>query len=356
MVLRHMLFRMRRIATLFALLLVSLSAVARTRAVRSVRVDWMPPACAETDLPYLRFVEPNGTVHLSKGDPSVTKRPAPDTIALALGAPVNVLWAVDADGGIHRSEDAGCTWSVVAAVPEALTYRNPVGIAARNAERVYVYMGGRPEPLTTWIVRITGATIEKLQIPDTQGFLSLEVDLADSLHVRAIGRMGNSWESRDGGATWTSHGQIVPFLAEVKDVAFDPRDFDHILAATTGGVRESRDGGRTWSSRLARTDVTEVAFAPSDPRVIYTGIAPRGVQRSMDGGETFADVSTSVTRLLAVHPRDPQTWASPGATGFAVTITRPGGTVTTFRFERAAQVVWAPSGILYYIEQLVHSL
>ena len=350
------------------LLFVAPVALARTRAIRSIVNDWDTPRCELTGLPWFRWIEPGGKVHGSAVDPAPSDRNAPAMMTLALGAPANTLWAVDEAGAIHRSSDAGCTWSVAASVPEALRDQYPTRIVARNRERVYVYTGARRGPSKrSVIVRLTGNTVETLTHPDLGGIVGLEVSLRDSLHVRTVARWGLAWESRDGGSTWSVLNPLAGIPAEVRSVAFDPHDFDHILAGTLSGLFRTRDGGRTWSR--VGTDTAEVegiVFAPSNPRVVYIGVVPSKLLRSVDEGATFQQIDVAVrgpySRLyyidgfFAVHPGDPLTFASEGDYAVGIKVTRPdGSTYTTPDFENVHQVVWSPSRVMYYVQLVVRS-
>lgn len=358
---------MKKIAAVLLLAAAS-SAMARTRAVRSTTGQWQRPACEQPGLKWLRFVDPDGTVHYSADYPEYGARALPILTALALGTPANVLWAVSSDGAIHRSADAGCTWSVQATAPVVLGEEYDPGIVARHASRVYVYpsrVDRRAQPSD--IVRLTGGTMETFRFPDLAGLAKMDVDPRDPLHLRAISKYGLVWESYDGAATWRYVDTTGTQLGEVRSVAFHPQDFDHILAGTkSNGLWATRDGGRTWTRlNVDGFDIDGVVFSPADPRVIYTGVTPSKLQRSTDGGETFTTIDISVAlpyarlyyimhHVFAPHPRDAYTWASEGNYGTGVKITGPEGT-RTWGWENVNQVVWAPSGTMYYFVSVTFS-
>ena len=356
---------MKRLAAVLLLSLAPLAA-AKSRVVRSIRVEWTAPQCAEPGLDWLRYVDPDGTVHGAHLYDSNEDWTKPRIVQLALGAPPNTLWVADATGTIHRSSDAGCTWSVAAAVPEVLGSQYGVQFASRHADRVYVYTGASWIARATSVVRLTGSTVETFPAPDASGFVALETDPADSLHLRAVGRSGTAWESHDGAATWTAHGAPSLFISFVRSVAFDPSDFNHMLLGTkTQGLWESRDGGRTWTLiQFAGAEVEGVRFAPSNAGVIYAGVVPSKLMRSMDGGKTFTIVDISfnppwgrlyyMDNLFAVSPRDPLTSAAGGERGIGVKIVGPNGVRST-PFDNIGAQVWAPSGTIYYSQTFAES-
>ncbi|HEX8411297.1 MAG TPA: hypothetical protein VF883_20725 [Thermoanaerobaculia bacterium] len=355
---------MRTIVAAVLVVLISPAAPAKTRATRSTHVtpvaaqQWTLPQCQSTGLPWLRYVERDGTTHGSSVDRKYAE--SRHIHGLAVGAPANTLWALDETGMIHRSGDAGCTWSEVTSVPEVLAEEAFAEFAARHADRVYVYTSAKPIARPTSIVRLTGATVETFAAPDPVGFIGIEVSPTDSLHLRAIGRSGTAWESKDGAATWKPVGAPKLFINFVRAAAFNPRDFDHILIGTRSqGLWESRDGGRTWTLlAFAATEVEGVRFAPSNPDVVYAGVVPSSLRRSTDGGRTFKNIDVAVAgpyarlyymdRLFAVNPRDPLAFASEGDRAVGVKITSPAGKVTSKAFENVGELIWAPNGLIYY--------
>lgn len=353
---------MRTILAALLVILLAPTGLAKTRATRSSHVTpvaaarWTVPQCESTGLPWLRYVERDGTTHKSAAD----RKLAPRTTGLGVGAPANTLWAFDDTGMIHRSGDAGCTWSEVASVPEVLAKEAYAEFAARHADRVYVYTTARPVARPTSIVRLTGGTVETFAAPDAGGFIGIEVSPIDSLHLRAIGRTGTAWESKDGAATWKALGAPALFINFVRSAAFHPRNFDHILTGTKSqGLWESLDGGRTWALKaFAGKEVEGVRFAPSNPDVIYAGVVPLALERSINGGRTFkvVDIASNgpwarlyyMDHVFAVNPKDALAFASEGERAVGVKIISPAGTVTSKAFENIGDAIWAPNGILYY--------
>lgn len=124
------------------------------------------------------------------------------------------------------------------------------------------------------------------------------------------------WKTTDGGRTWANIG-----LANSKAIArvvIDPTNDNVVFAAATGplwgpggdrGVFKSTDGGRTWRNVLPGnqdTGANDVVISISDPRIMYASLYQRrrttccmngggpgsGVYKSIDGGETWARLST----------------------------------------------------------------
>lgn len=145
----------------------------------------------------------------------------------------------------------------------------------------------------------------------------------------------NDWgvgvlKSIDGGTTWTTANDGLRCLY-VSFLEMHPGDPDTLLAAAgngdlhgleiEGGVFKTTDGGQHWREVLTERCgyFSSIAFAPSDPLIVYTGTS-HGIYRSMDGGETWVQLSKPDEPgygppgvrpgnpiSLVVHPADPMT-------------------------------------------------
>lgn len=188
-------------------------------------------------------------------------------IAIDFAAPHTLV--VGGEGGVHRSDDAGGTWT---ATHDDLFARGTV-----------VGLGmGPDEPRRVWAV-----------VPYEGLFVS-----------------------EDGGETWSESTLDVRIGApySVAGIAVHPTDPNRIVVAS-GLVYVSRDGGRSWSTSSVRTEnytcvgVKAVAIDPSDPSVVFVADG-FGVSKSTDGGETFPPIgcgidASDVPATVAIDPRDP---------------------------------------------------
>jgi photosystem II stability/assembly factor-like uncharacterized protein len=123
------------------------------------------------------------------------------------------------------------------------------------------------------------------------------------------------YRSSDGGRTWRNLG-----LADTRHIGrirIHPRDPDVVYVAALGhawgtneerGVFRTADGGRSWQKILyksARAGAIDLSLDPHNPRVLYTSIwqvqrypyalhsggEDSGLWRSLDGGETWTDLT-----------------------------------------------------------------
>jgi len=105
--------------------------------------------------------------------------------------------------------------------------------------------------------------------------------------------------STDGGRTWrtANEGIVTRAGTEWYVVAIDPADAKHVLGANNcqGVLLGSGDGGRTWRAvgerPGERMSWRAIAFAPSDPSVVYAGTS------AFFSAGTFDDVTRRVTYL-----------------------------------------------------------
>ncbi|MEO8587191.1 MAG: hypothetical protein ABI584_13590 [Acidobacteriota bacterium] len=132
---------------------------------------------------------------------------------------------------------------------------------------------------------------------------ALTLDPADPRNVFAGTANGGVFRSTDGGATWKASPDMVN--TDVRRVAVDPANPKHVLAGTNdGGLWASRDGGVTFhwqglgdmGAVLYELPTRGVAFAPSDPKVVYATV----MLKSANGGTTWKPLK----ELGGLHPND----------------------------------------------------
>jgi photosystem II stability/assembly factor-like uncharacterized protein len=108
----------------------------------------------------------------------------------------------------------------------------------------------------------------------------------------------------------------------INSIAISPADENVVLiGSATGGIWRSTDGGQTFvpvTDNHVDLAVGSIAFAPSNPSIVYAGMGDPagyrylggGVLKSTDGGQTWARVSDDTlpphgtTSKLLVDPRD----------------------------------------------------
>lgn len=110
------------------------------------------------------------------------------------------------------------------------------------------------------------------------------------------------------------------YSGRINTIAVSPADPQLVLiGAATGGIWRSNDGGESFvpvSDDQIDLDVSWIAFAPSNSRIVYAGMGDvdsfylgTGVLKSMDAGQTWRRVNNEtlpdgVTARLEVDPKD----------------------------------------------------
>lgn len=227
----------------------------------------------------------------------------------ALDTPNTLL--AEHKGQLLRSEDAGCSWSVIGALEGGIFKLTaaPGGIAyawSDNGAAFYRIEEDGPHAFPTPAPNIIG----------------VGVDPADGRHLRIGDATGTLHDSKDGGETWTKQGTSPgqgSFLGY--RFAFDPANLDHVLfGQSLDGSSVSFDGGATWTKSAglgsAGANAFSIVVSPVDGDIVWVEaleIGPdiRHVYRSTDGGATFdvavtesAEVDLINGTLLAPHPKD----------------------------------------------------
>lgn len=235
------------------------------------------------------------------------------------------------DFAVYRSEDAGETWKLVSGGDQGW---GPPGVLAAwpidmqcdpdDPDRIFSnnYVGGNflsEDGGVTWQNASQGYTGAQISF--------VAVDPDEPTTVFATGRSG-IWVSYEGGASWDG---LRPFLPQIHpldqgDLAVDPSDPSHLIAGGRPGyvMIESHDVGKTWeflwsADQQGLPDTlsmqpSAIAFAPSDPQVVYSGGAHEGAPRfhepysfgvgvlvSGDSGQTWQRTSDARLQQLGVY-------------------------------------------------------
>lgn len=178
-----------------------------------------------------------------------------------------------AEGGVDRSADGGATWTTT-------LQREEPGIYRSGGELV-------PDPARPEVVYLI--------VTDEGNF-----NLPRGAEIRV-------YRSLDGGLTW----QL--FLRQVSALALDPRHPGTLYYAQADAIFKTTDDGGHWQ-RLPTPDLytTSLVVDPFDSATLYAGTFSSGVQRSGDGGVTWAPLNRGLQRLgisdiarIVPHPADP---------------------------------------------------
>ena len=129
--------------------------------------------------------------------------------------------------------------------------------------------------------------------------------------------LGGMWRSTDGGRTWNNLG--LKEGRHITRIIIDPKDPNTVLVGVMGhlfgpneerGVYKTTDGGKTWKRTLFannQTGCSDLVSEPGNPSVLYAGMwhvirtpysmesggEGSGIYKSIDGGETWKNITTN---------------------------------------------------------------
>lgn len=250
-------------------------------------------------------------------------------VGLGISVPTSLAQAADgtlyvsAIGGVYASTDSGVRWQRRSNGLPAISVLS-VAVAASDPRVVYAGTDGMglfrsDDGGHTWIAppaletSPTAASFPSESPPRPVPVVAaVAVSPVDPMHVYARAAFERLYESRDGGASWSTHWQGLDLQTEVITVAVDPANPDRIFAGGTQRLFRSDNGGESWQAvgpELDGQTVYAVAFDINKPDFVYAG-ATKGAYRSENSGEHWSPwgdglEDVTVTALvLAPHGRD----------------------------------------------------
>ena len=192
----------------------------------------------------------------------------------------NVFYFGACAGGIWKSDDAGQYWECVSDGQLNTAAIGALAVAPSDGNVIYAGTG--------------------------EGTIRIDVTHGDGVY-----------KSTDAGKHWRHVG--LPESRHIGRIEVDPADADRVFVAALGhsakdnperGVYRTTDGGETWDLVLhvsERAGAADVSIDPTNPRIVYASIwqARRnfwsinsggpdcGLWRSLDGGDTWEDISAN---------------------------------------------------------------
>ena len=232
------------------------------------------------------------------------------------------IYALLQSTGPFRSDDGGLTWRRIANglpfVPAEVRLYNALAVDPANPSLLYLGLGASGSPQlarvycstdggTSWQPRGNG-------LPATE-VNGLAVDAQRPQVLYAATWMG-VYRSGDGGISWQPRGHAGN---QVRAVAVDPANGDHLLVLVEGQVYASDDGGANWHlsstglpTSAGVTTSPHIAFDPHAPGTVYlSGFIVQGVFRSTDGGATWVPLNDGLEEYpptitaMALRPGPP---------------------------------------------------
>lgn len=175
-----------------------------------------------------------------------------------------VLYGAAYKNGLHRSADAGRTWTLLEGT-ESLDIR-AIAVHPRNPDLLLV----GTEPVALYESRDRGKSWHELS----------------GLRQHSQGR---GW-----------HFPMPPNVAHVRTIALDPDDESVIYAGVeVGTVLRSADRGKSWTECPGPDpDIHRVILQPGTSRVLLVATGHDGVLRSDDAGATWRSINEGLAHRI----------------------------------------------------------
>lgn len=252
-----------------------------------------------------RDVENRGVYRSTDGGVNWTKAgagPFAELVITKLVVPAspNVLYA-ETSGGWFRSADAGTEWTALG-LPNGSLIAS-LAIDPENAAIVYAGTGeGRvlrsDDGGISWSEPNVG-----FSTPPTMNLLVIDPGNTANLY---LGTGSGLFKSTDRGALWQEANSGLG-----KNISFVAAPGTHSLIANTGwrGVFGSTDGGQSWARTGLPDHAYQFAVDPNHPNLIYAcSTSDSLLYKSSDGGTTWSATATELpgggVSSLAIDPGD----------------------------------------------------
>ncbi|MCH7592027.1 MAG: exo-alpha-sialidase [Planctomycetes bacterium] len=209
------------------------------------------------------------------------------------------------DGGIYRSSDSGANWSLTV-MPEGAADRNRYWIIrASGTPTTYVTFGFNFEDSSLNAGFLRSADEGQTWTPfasELRGKSITHFDVSsDGKVIYALEVSSFTFDrSTDGGDTWEPLSNVSP--GPQGPIAICPGDSQTVLFTSFADLRLTTDGMQTDAVvQTAAAQFEWIAFAPSDPGIVYTATQGYDIYKSTDKGATF----TLMANLRAVINASP---------------------------------------------------
>jgi photosystem II stability/assembly factor-like uncharacterized protein len=272
--------------------------------IRSILIDPADPARAYFLSDGALFRSVDGGAHWALArQPGNTIYFYGAALALAPSAPATLYVVLPADGRIFRSDDGALTWRPVGEAPRSQAPWSLL-VDPRSPDRLYAAGIGvslSADGGKSWRQIATGLPRGADGLPLQVYSLALAPSRPDTLFAGTQG--WGAARSDTGGTRWRTNLETGLDSAFVSGLQFHPLKANLIyLFQLDGRSFRSADAGRTWqpfAREHAREGLTELAFDPADPAVLY-GSDQEGTWKSADGGGSWTRLADSQGPLAAL--------------------------------------------------------
>ena len=180
------------------------------------------------------------------------------------------------EAGLYKTTDGGTTWTkLTGGLPGGNTGRIGIDIYRKDPRIVYAII----ENAEGGIFRSEdkGETWKKMSDtnPRPMYYSQIRVDPLNDQRIWVLG--GSMYNSDDGGRTFVTD-RVTRIHGDHHALWINPRDSNHVLLGSDGGIHYSYDRGLTWDfvNSLALGQFYEVGYDMETPYNIYGGLQDNG--------------------------------------------------------------------------------
>jgi photosystem II stability/assembly factor-like uncharacterized protein len=283
---------------------------------------------------------------------------SPTCLAIS-GKNPDIIYACDRTSAkIHRSTDAGKTWTEYYDFGKGFMLTSAIAIDPDNPDTIYASAFIPPMAHTGGFVRIENGAATDIGKGLPRSVIEVELDPRNKSIIYATTHIHGVYVSRDGGATWEElddKDNGLPRIG-VYDIDVDPSDSRTLYATAlcgalpdymmppeavrkaTGfknldpdgkcGVYKSIDGGENWNLVLGTvSEARGIDIDPKNSNNLYVADMMGGVWVSNDAGQNWRQENGGLgsTSMTSVKIKDDHIYASTQGSGvYAGTINRDG--------------------------------
>ena len=215
--------------------------------------------------------------------------------------------------GLYKTTDGGASWTrLTHGLPEGDTGRIGIDIYRRDPRIVYAIVENDEGGVFRSEDRGASWTRMSATNPRPTYYGQIRIDPADDRRIWVLGpRM---YYSEDGGRSFRTD-RVQRIHGDFHAMWIDPRDSEHLVVGSDGGIHLSYDGGQSWNfvNTLPLGQFFAIGLDMAEPYNIYGGLQDNGIWRGPVrtlyrqgiSNEDWFELGGGDGSYVAVDPVDP---------------------------------------------------